>query len=97
MDGSALRRRAVALAVSGGGDSIALMHLLARLGEEARDVPLRCADRRSWACATDSAAEARKVAALGEGAGLEAHVLSWTGRQAASRHRSRRRARRAIA
>lgn len=67
-----------AVAVSGGGDSLALMHLLARWAEKTRKTPpvVLTVDH---GLQPGSAATARKVARWARDAGLRAHVLTWKG------------------
>lgn len=66
------------VAVSGGGDSIALMHLLARWAEETGREPPRVVtvDHR---LRKESGADARKVRGWAKHAGLRAHALRWEG------------------
>ncbi len=65
-----------ALAVSGGGDSIALMHLAARWAKKNRKAPpvILTVDHGLRA---GSASEARKVKAVARKLGLAAHILAW--------------------
>jgi tRNA(Ile)-lysidine synthase len=67
-----------AVAVSGGGDSIALMHLLARWAKRARRKPpvIVTVDH---GLREGSAADARKVTAWAKTLGLAAHALRWSG------------------
>ena len=72
--------RGVAVAVSGGGDSIALMHLLADWARRKRKAPpvILTVDH---GLTPGSDAVARQVAARARRLGLEAHVLAWKGRK----------------
>ena len=91
-DGAAPRAWPGAVAVSGGGDSLALMHLLAR-----RERPSAGrADRRSR-LARSSAADAKQRGALGQTGRLEGAGAGLARRQDRSPASRRRRARRAIA
>jgi len=82
----ALRRLGVtpesraALAVSGGGDSVALMHLFAQWRKAASAVPpiVLIVDH---GLRGGSAEEAGKVQAWAQAAGFTAHILSWRGRK----------------
>ncbi len=73
----------IAVAVSGGGDSLALMHLLAAFAA-ARKLPAPVVLTVDHGLRQGSAADARKVAAWAKQAGLKAHVLAWRGRKAAT-------------
>jgi len=67
----------IAVAVSGGGDSLALMHLLAgyaRTHGLAAPIVLTV----DHGLRPDSARDARRVAGWARKAGLKAHILSWT-------------------
>jgi tRNA(Ile)-lysidine synthase len=72
-----------AIAVSGGGDSIALMQLFADWCERTRAVPpvILIVDH---ALRDGSKDEAAKVKAWGHAKGFEAHILSWKGRKPVS-------------
>jgi tRNA(Ile)-lysidine synthase len=69
-----------AVAVSGGRDSLALMHLLRRWAKDERRPPpaVLTVDH---GLRKDSGADARKVARWANAQGLKAHVLRWTGRK----------------
>ncbi len=67
-----------AVALSGGGDSLALMHLLAEWAK-ARGVPPPVALIVDHALRKSSAAEARKAAGFARKAGLAAHILTRKG------------------
>lgn len=67
-----------AVAVSGGGDSLALMHLLADFAR-ARKLPAPVVLSVDHGLRKTSAADARQVAAWAKAAGLKAHVLAWRG------------------
>ena len=67
-----------AVAVSGGSDSLALMHLLAGFAR-ARKWPLPAVLTVNHGLRKASAADARAVAAWAKAAGLKAHVLAWRG------------------
>jgi tRNA(Ile)-lysidine synthase len=68
----------VALAVSGGGDSMALMHLAVRHAMANR-LPLPVVLIVDHGLRRGSATEARKVAAWARALGLKAHILVWKG------------------
>ncbi len=68
------------MAVSGGSDSLALMHLLARFAR-ARKWPAPVVLAVDHGLRKTSAGEARKVAAWAKKAGLKAHVLVWRGKK----------------
>jgi tRNA(Ile)-lysidine synthase len=72
-----------AVAVSGGGDSVALMHLLARWAQKAKKAPpvVLVVDHGLRA---DSKKEALDTARKAKRLGLAAHLLRWTGRRSAS-------------
>ncbi len=72
-----------AVAVSGGGDSIALMHLLAHWAKRAGVTPpvVVTVDHGLRA---ESAKDARKVARWASAAGLKAKVLRWAGEKPSS-------------
>jgi len=72
-----------ALAVSGGGDSIALMHLFLHWAEQ-RSSPLPAVLIVDHGLRDESPAEAGQVAAWARARGLDSHVLRWTGRKPAS-------------
>ena len=67
-----------AVAVSGGGDSLALMHLLADWARRRKLPPpiVLCVDHR---LRKESAKDARHVAAFAKAAGLKAHILTARG------------------
>jgi tRNA(Ile)-lysidine synthase len=67
-----------AVAVSGGGDSVALMHLLAGFAK-ARKLPPPVVLTVDHGLRKSSAADAKKVAAWARALGLKAHVLAWRG------------------
>ena len=67
-----------AVALSGGGDSLALMHLLADWAR-ARKLPPPVALVVDHALRAESAAEARKAAGFARKAGLTAHILTRKG------------------
>lgn len=67
----------IAVAVSGGGDSLALMHLLAGYAG-ARGLPAPIVLTVDHGLRPDSARDARRVAGWAKAAGLKAHILSWT-------------------
>lgn len=84
-------QRRIGIAVSGGGDSVALMHILARgLGERA--------DFHLFAATVDhglraaAAAEARAVAALAGRLGIAHDILEWRGWDGAGNLQARARA-----
>lgn len=66
------------VAVSGGGDSIALMHLLARWADETGRAPPLVVTV-DHGLREDSASDARKVNTWAKRAGLKAHALRWKG------------------
>jgi tRNA(Ile)-lysidine synthase len=68
----------MAVAVSGGGDSLALMHLLAALARAGK-APAPIVLTVDHGLRRSSAADAKKVAAWAKQAGLKAHVLAWRG------------------
>jgi tRNA(Ile)-lysidine synthase len=74
------REGRAALAVSGGGDSLALMHLFADWARENNAQPpvVLVVDHGLRA---DSARDAAKTARWAKQRGLEAHVLTWRGRR----------------
>jgi tRNA(Ile)-lysidine synthase len=67
-----------AVAVSGGGDSLALMHLLAGFAR-VRKLPQPVVLTVDHGLNKTSARDARQVAAWAQAAGLKAHVLVWRG------------------
>ncbi|HEY2009648.1 MAG TPA: tRNA lysidine(34) synthetase TilS [Rhizomicrobium sp.] len=67
-----------AIAVSGGGDSLALMHLLADF-VRARKWPAPVVLTVDHGLRKASAADARTVAAWAKATGLKAHLLAWRG------------------
>jgi tRNA(Ile)-lysidine synthase len=69
-----------AVAVSGGGDSLALMHLL-RGFAEARGLAAPIVLTVDHGLRKSSAREAKKVVAWAKKAGLAAHVLTWRGKK----------------
>lgn len=69
-----------AVAVSGGGDSVALMHLLAGYARS-RKLPPPIVLTVDHGLRKASAADARTVAAWAKAAGLKAHILSWSGKK----------------
>jgi tRNA(Ile)-lysidine synthase len=70
----------LAVAVSGGGDSLALMHLAARHAA-AHGRPAPVVLTVDHGLRKDSRADARKVAAWAKALGLKPHILSWPGRK----------------
>lgn len=75
--------RPLALAVSGGGDSLALMHLAARHAAE-WGAPAPVVLTVDHGLRRGSGADARKVAAWAGALGLKAHILVWRGRKPAT-------------
>ena len=69
-----------AVALSGGGDSLALMHLLARWAksQNAPAPPVLIVDH---GLRKKSAAEAKRAAGWAKALGLVAHLLTWTGKK----------------
>jgi len=69
---------AIAVAVSGGSDSLALMHLLRAFAEQRKSTPpvVLTVDH---GLRKSSARDAKQVAAWAKQAGLKAQVLKWTG------------------
>jgi tRNA(Ile)-lysidine synthase len=76
----ARERGPVAVAVSGGGDSLALMHLLAGFSR-ARKWPAPVVLTVDHGLRKTSAGDARAVAAWAKKAGLKAHILVWRGKK----------------
>lgn len=74
----------VALAVSGGSDSTALMWLAARWAATQRTPPRLTVLTVDHGLRIEAAAEARQVAAWARALGLEARILTWTGTRPAS-------------
>lgn len=76
-------RGALAVAVSGGGDSVALMHLLSDWARREKHKPpvVLTVDH---GLRKNSAKDARQVAAWAKAAGLPAHVLIWRGEKSKS-------------
>jgi tRNA(Ile)-lysidine synthase len=70
----------IAVAVSGGGDSIALMHLLAGFAR-ARKLPPPVVLTVDHGLRKVSASDAKKVVAWAKALGLKAHVLAWRGKK----------------
>jgi tRNA(Ile)-lysidine synthase len=68
----------LAVAVSGGGDSLALMHLL-RAFAQAQKLKPPVVLTVDHGLRKAAAGDAKKVAALARQAGLKAHVLAWRG------------------
>jgi len=68
----------IAVAVSGGGDSLALMHLL-RVFAKAQKLKPPIVLTVDHGLRKSSAVDARQVAAWAKQAGLKAHVLAWRG------------------
>jgi tRNA(Ile)-lysidine synthase len=68
----------IAIAVSGGGDSIALMHLLRDYAKSRKLAPpiVLTVDH---GLRKNSAKDAKQVAGWAKAAGLKAHVLTWAG------------------
>jgi tRNA(Ile)-lysidine synthase len=77
-DAMAVQGGAIVVAVSGGGDSIALMHLLEAYASANRLAPpiVLTVDH---GLRKHSARDARQVAAWAKQAGLKAHILTWRG------------------
>jgi tRNA(Ile)-lysidine synthase len=69
----------VALAVSGGSDSTALMWLAARWAAAQRNAPRLTILTVDHGLRAEAAAEAHKVAVWAQALGLEAQILTWTG------------------
>ena len=69
-----------AVAVSGGGDSLALMHLLAAFAR-ARKWPAPVVLTVDHGLRKASAGDARQVVRWAKAAGLKAHVLTWRGQK----------------
>jgi len=68
----------IVVAVSGGGDSLALMHLLRAFARaKKRDAPIVLTVDHGLR--KSSAADSKKVAGWAKQAGLKAHVLAWRG------------------
>jgi tRNA(Ile)-lysidine synthase len=67
-----------AVAVSGGGDSVALLLLLAAFAKQAKR-PAPVVLTVDHGLRTDSAKDAKAVAKMATDAGLKAHVLTWRG------------------
>lgn len=81
------RTQRVALALSGGGDSIALMKLLADWSKAGRRLRAKTSLHAlivDHGLRAGSASEAKKVAAWARGAGWRAHVLKWEGKKPGS-------------
>lgn len=74
----------VALAVSGGGDSTALMWLAARWAGSQAHPPRLTVLTVDHGLRAEAANEARKVAAWATALGLDAQILTWTGTRPAS-------------
>jgi tRNA(Ile)-lysidine synthase len=72
-----------AIAVSGGGDSLALMHLLRGFASE-KGLAAPIVLNVDHGLRKSSSQEARKVAAWAKQAGLTAHILTWRGKKPAS-------------
>ena len=70
---------AVALAVSGGSDSIALMRLVAEWAGARRSPPRLAVLTVDHGLRTESAEEARRVVGWARACGLAEEVLTWTG------------------
>ena len=70
----------LALAVSGGGDSLALMHLAARHAA-AHSLPVPVVLTVDHGLRKGSRSDARKVVAWAKAIGLKAHILSWPGKK----------------
>ena len=75
--------RPLVLAVSGGGDSLALMHLAARHAAQT-GVPAPVVLTVDHGLRKGSGGDARKVVAWAAALGLTAHVLVWRGKKPAS-------------
>lgn len=69
-----------AVGLSGGGDSVALLHLLARWAKTRKATP-PVALIVDHGLRKSSASEAKKAAQLAEDLGLTAHILVWKGRK----------------
>lgn len=67
-----------AVAVSGGGDSVALMLLLAGWARDRKKPVVLTVDHR---LRKSSAVDARRVAQWAKSAGLRAHILKWAGKK----------------
>src|SRR5262249_19528197 len=75
--------QAAAVAVSGGGDSLALMHLVAgHAGRQGHPLPIILTVDHGLR--PSSAKDAKAVAAWAARAGLEAKVLTWRGKKPAT-------------
>ena len=79
---------AVALAVSGGSDSIALMRLVAEWAGARRSPPRLAVLTVDHGLRTESAEEARCVVGWARACGLAAEVLTWTGDKPSTRAHS---------
>ena len=73
----------IVVAVSGGGDSIALM-LLLRDHARARNIPPPIVLTVDHGLRKHAAKDAKQVAAWARAAGLKAHVLTWAGAKSGS-------------
>jgi tRNA(Ile)-lysidine synthase len=71
---------AIAVAVSGGGDSLALMHLLAAFAKATKR-PAPIVLTVDHGLRKSSVADAKQVSAWAKAAGLKAHVLAWRGQK----------------
>lgn len=74
----------VALAVSGGGDSTALMWLAARWAGALRHPPKISVLTVDHGLRIEAKAECRQVTAWAEALGLTSHILTWTGEKPAT-------------